>query len=200
MRTGNLLVGCVVVLALGAVASAATVWDEGVSGDLSGNQAAPTPILLSLGTNSVIGNLRITAAGDNQDWLAVTVPAGMGLNQYVHQVYTSTDTTGFTGFQAGPTFVGSPGAATSYAGYSHFGTAPTNTIGTDLLPPMQTAPSATGFSIPLAPGTYTFLIQQTGSATTSYAFDFNVIPEPASLGVLLLGGAMLMTGRRARFR
>ena len=209
MRLRNLFSAAVAILALVATTNATTVWDESVNGDLSGSQAAPTPILLSVGTNSVIGNLRITSAGDSQDWLAVTVPAGAQLTSFVHAAYTSTDAQGFTGFQTGSAFVGSPGVASSYNGYAHFGTGATNgslpatnTVGTDLFPimadnsPGGTSAGASGFTIPLGPGAYTFLIQQTGSATTSYQFNYNVVPEPASLGVLLLGGAALMARRR----
>src|SRR3974377_119904 len=51
------------------LARAGVVWDESVSGDLSGSQSSPTAIALSVGTNSIIGNLRTTASTDNQDWV-----------------------------------------------------------------------------------------------------------------------------------
>ena len=42
------------------------------------------------------------------------------------------------------------------------------------------APGATGFTPPLAAGTYTFLIQQGGFATTGYQFDMTVTPAVTS--------------------
>jgi hypothetical protein len=107
---------------------------------------------------------------------------------YVNSKYVSTDDQGFTGFQFGSSFSGDEFTAGSYAGYAHFGFAANNpdgnpvaasTVGVDLLPLMANpnfAPGATGFTPPLAAGTYTFLIQQGGSATTGYRFDMTVTP------------------------
>ena len=185
-----------------AVAPAlAATYNEGVSGDLSNNQASPTPLSLTLGSNSIIGNVN-GSGGDSQDWIALTVPTGLEMTSYVNAVYSSTDSQGFTGFQVGASFVGSAFTAGSYAGYAHFGTgatnsginggAPTTTVGVDLLPLManpSVAAGATGFTPPLGAGTYTFLIQQLG-ASTNYEFDINVsaVPEPATLGLLGFGG------------
>jgi hypothetical protein len=92
-------------------------------------------------------------------------------------------------------FVGSTVAEASYHGYTHFSS---GTVGTDRFPDMETAAGAQGFTAPLGPGTYTFLIQQTGTAATSYGFNFNVIPEPGSFA--LLAGAALLTFRRGHGR
>jgi PEP-CTERM motif len=184
----------------------AASYTESVSGDLSNNQAAPTPFTLDLGTNAVTGT---TQAGD-MDWIAITVPSGLQLSQDVLAAYSSTDLQGFTGFQVGSSFVGSPESqASAYAGYAHYGTnastgasTPGNLIGQDLFPIMDNpsdAIGATGFTPPLGPGTYTFLIQQTG-ALTNYTFDFNTtaVPEPASLGLLGLGGVGLLVAAYKR--
>jgi hypothetical protein len=120
----------------------------------------------------------------------------------VNAAYSSSDAQGFTGFQVGSTFPGSPFTAGSYAGYAHFGTGATNpstpvsTVGVDLLPLManpSVAAGATGFTAPLGPGNYTFLIQQLGGAT-SYEFDATVtaVPEPGSLCLMAVGGLLLV--------
>ena len=186
---------------------ATVVWNESVNGDLSNNQAAPTPITLSSGINSVIGT--VTGGTDTQDWIALTIPTGFQLNSDVLESYQSTDSQGFTGVQAGSSFVGSVNSAASYLGYSHFGTGatngslpPTNLVGVDLLALMGNnvtiSPGSHGFTPPLPSGTYTFLIQQLG-ATTAYQFDYGVtaVPEPTSMG-LLTGGAILALRRRNR--
>jgi hypothetical protein len=184
------------------------IWDESVSGDLSNNQAAPNAFTLASGTNSVIGMVGPSAT-DKQDWIALTIPAGFSLSSDILAAYSSTDPQGFTGVQAGASFVGDPEtSASSYLGYAHYGTgamngaAPlANLVGADLLPIMgntNDAQGAQGFTGPLPAGTYTFLIQQLGAATT-YQFDFVVtsVPEPASLCLLGFAG-LAMLRRRGR--
>ena len=176
------------VCALLTVAPAkATIYDEAVSGDLSNDKGAPTALTLTPGLNSVIGTVRGT---DHQDWVSFTIPTGFVMTSYVNSKYVSTDDQGFTGFQFGSSFSGDDFTPGSYAGYAHFGFAannpdtgpPSSTVGVDLLPLMANpsfAPGATGFTPPLAAGTYTFLIQQGGVATTGYQFDMTVSPAAA---------------------
>jgi len=189
-------------LLVASSAQATTLYNESVNPDLSNNQAAPTPLTLSLGTNSIIGSV---GTGDLQDWVALTVPAGDKLMSLVLASYQSTDAQGFMGVQAGSSFVGNPFTAGPYLGYVHFGTGatnngpPTNLVGADLLPLMGNttiAAGSHGFTPPLGSDTYTFLIQQLGSPT-AYRFDFNVaaVPEPATWGLLALGGALFAIAR-----
>jgi len=199
-------------LAVVSQAEAAVLWDESVSGDLTNNQAAPNAFTLSVGTNAVIGSLRTTASTDNQDWIALTVPAGLQLSALVLQSYTSADAQGFTGVQSGTNFVGSVNNPASYLGYAHFGTGAqngslpaTNLVGVDILPIMgdtNLAAGAQGFIPPLLNGTYTFLIQQTGPSQTAYEFDYVVtaVPEPSALLLVGLGvaAAFLITRERNR--
>ena len=185
----------------------ATDYNESISGDLSNNQAVPTPLTLTLGSNAIIGS--VNGGTDSQDWITFTIQPGFVMSSYVNAAYTSSDNQGFTGFQFGSAFAGSPGAAASYAGYAHFGTGatnpsiPTSTVGVDLLPLManpSVAQGASGFTPPLAAGTYTFLIQQLGSAT-NYEFDATVsaaVPEPASLWLFAVGSVGLLALRRRK--
>jgi hypothetical protein len=188
----------------------ATIYDEAVSGDLSNDPAAPTALTLMPGLNSVIGTVNGFDNGDGQDWVSFTIPTGFVMTSYVNAKYVSADEQGFTGFQFGSSFSGDPFMAISYAGYAHFGTGATNpdgtpplsTVGVDLLPLMADpsfAPGTTGFTPPLAAGTYTFLIQQGDPVTTGYQFDMNVrsVPEPgSSLCLLGMGGLAILALRR----
>ena len=199
---------------LAAAPAKATVYNEAVSGDLSNDPAAPTALTLTPGLNSISG----TVAGfpqfggtDPQDWVSFTIPTGFKMISYVNSKYVSTDDQGFTGFQFGPSFSGDPFVAGSYAGYAHFGTGANNpdgnpvsssTVGVNLLPLMADpsfAPGATGFTPPLAAGTYTFLIQQGDPATTGYKFSMTLrsVPEPgSSLCLLGMGGLAILALRR----
>lgn len=209
-RWGAKLVFLSSVAALACQSPATVLWDQSVDGSLSTNQSAPTPLTASLGINSVIGTVGQTSGvGNKQNWLALTIPAGLQLSSDVLESYVSTDQQGFTGFQDGSSFIGNPETTPSaYVGYTHFGTGatnganpPTNLVGVDLLPLMANpaiAAGATGFTPPLPSGTYTFFIQQLG-ATTNYQFDYGVtaVPEPTSIGLLAIGAVGLLKRRRA---
>ena len=197
---------------LAAAPAKATIYDEAVSGDLSNNQAAPTALTLTPGSNSVIGTVNGFAPGtDPQDGVSFTIPTGFVMTSYVNSKYVSTDDQGFTGFRFGSSFPVDEFTAGSYAGYAHFGFAATNpdgnpvpasTVGLDLLPLMADpsfAPGATGFTPPLGAGTYTFLIQQGDPVTTGYEFDITVrsVPDPgSSLCLLGIGGLATLALRR----
>jgi hypothetical protein len=162
----------------------AIIYNEAVSGELSKDPFTPTALTLTPGLNSLIG----TVVASSQDWVSFTIPAGFVMTSYVNSKYVSTDDQGFTGFQFGSSFLGDELTAGSYAGYAHFGFAANNpdgnpvaasTVGVDLLPLMANpnfAPGATGFTAPLAAGTYTFLIQQGPGGTIRYQFDMTVTP------------------------
>ena len=202
---------------LAAAPAIATIYSEAISGDLSNDKAAPTALTLMPGLNSVSG----TVAGfpqfggtDPQDWVSFTIPTGFVMISYVNAKYVSTDPQGFTGFQSGSSFSGDPFMAMSYAGYAHFGFAANNpddnptassTVGVNLLPLMADptfASGTTGFTPPLGPGTYTFLIQQGDPSTTGYRFNMIVrpvsVPESGSSLCLLGIGTLAIFALRRR--
>src|SRR5262249_12629561 len=107
----------------------------------------------------------------------------------------------------------------NYMGLAHFGTAatnvgvgnppgsPTSTVGLDLLPVMNSqglAVGASGFTSPLGPGTYTFLIGEQVVELDSfptYEFAVSVVPGPASIVLLGLGvvGILSLQSRTSRY-
>src|SRR5205809_3534152 len=61
--TKRILFSAAVCVLLAIAPAKATIYDEAISGDLSNNKAAPTPLTLTAGSNSVIG----TANGFGND-------------------------------------------------------------------------------------------------------------------------------------
>jgi len=176
-------------------ANGSVFWDESINGDLSNNQSAPTSFALQVGVNTLSGTAG-SNAGDNQDWLHLTIPSGFSLSAVTPTSFVSSDTTAFTGVQAGSSFVGDPETASPYLGYTHLSAA---VVGFNVLPSMGTGPGAIGFTPPLPAGDYVFLIQQLGNSL-SYSIDYTVIPEPGSQTVIgaLLGGLNFFLKVRAR--
>ncbi|MEO1007823.1 MAG: PEP-CTERM sorting domain-containing protein [Planctomycetota bacterium] len=184
--------------ALAAAAQAQIAWDESVSGDISGDPDAPTAITLGLGSNIITG--QVFASDDTRDFVTFTIPDGQALGELRLLEYfdiTSGDpgNRGFHAINAGATsFIPGPDTAAFFLGGDHLDPAP---AGTDLLPLLAAAPLAgTGFDTPLGPGTYSYVVQQTGPEVTGYSIDLVVIPAPATLAGL--GVAGLLVGRRRR--
>src|SRR5262245_32918106 len=92
---------CYIVTPVGA----SILYAGSVSGDLSNIRAVPSARTVVAGTNSIKGVVGLT---DSRDWIALTVPAGYALFSLILFNYVSSDSQGFIGVQAGPSFVGDP--------------------------------------------------------------------------------------------
>ena len=57
MKTERISLAVLAVVLPLASASGDVIWNEGTSGDLSGNPLAPTPVLLNVGTYSIVGTV-----------------------------------------------------------------------------------------------------------------------------------------------
>lgn len=180
-------------------ATGAVAWDEAVNGDLSDNGLTPSAVVLGAGTHALLGS---TQSGD-LDYISVKIPAGQQFTQFILHDYESTDFTAFIALQAGATFTAAPPIppVASLLGYSHFGPNASfgARVGDDMMYALGTAAGAIGFAAPLPAGDYTFWIQQTGSFT-EYAFDFVVVPEPASIVSALVAMALFISTVRQSYR
>jgi hypothetical protein len=183
-------------------ARAAIVWAENINGDLSSNPAAPTFVDLLPGSNIVNGV--VFTGSDTRDYITFTIAPGENLVSLRLLAYddlgTGTPNDGNRGFHAinlGTTsFIPDGTTISSFLGGNHLDP----TIGADLLANLATAPlGGTGFTVPLGPGTYTYLVQQTGPQQSAYSIEFNVTPEPSGL-LLVIAGFGALAGRRRRSR
>ena len=176
---------------------------ESSAGDLSNNRNSPTTLTLSVGDNVIDGN---HGAGD-LDYVAVTLPANVILEQIiVDPTTTFAGTRSFIGVAAGPTMPVDPAnpQVNLLLGYAHFDF---GSLGADILAEIGLGGGSQMFIPPLGAGavrTYTFWIQETGTTTAHYKFNFKTrstanVPELGTAGFLALAGALGWLGiRRAR--
>jgi hypothetical protein len=181
-------------------AAGATLWNESVQGDLSGDRLAPTDLgALVPGTSSILGS---TITGD-LDYFTFTVPAGAAFTEMRLAAYGASNPA-FIAIQMGAVFTEAPATVNpaNLLGYLHPG--PSH-VGSDVLDNMAASnlllPPAQGFSVPLGPGAYVFWVQQTSPTPSSYTWDVVVVPEPTAAALLGAGlGALALVRRRAAHR
>jgi hypothetical protein len=193
------------VLGGSVAAHAAVAWDEAGSGDLSDNGLSPTAVPLALGLNQVIGTMGNDGSGVDRDYFAITVPPGARLAsvKLLDNTFVSGGSS-FIALQSGPQVTvptSGAGATETLMGYTHYDN---SYVGFDLLPNLvfpQHGP------VPLASGTYSIWIQETGGPA-SYGLEFEIVPGPGAptasvptlpeWGLLLLG--LMMAGAHWRQR
>ena len=162
-------------IALALPVRAAVVHDEGVSGDLSTNPAAPTALAFAAGGNTVIGTTGNFGTLD-RDYITFTIAPGQVLTALNVLLFTP-DNIAFVAFNAGATsYVPSVATAANFLAGIHMDQ---SDQGTNAMTRFVST-SVTGNALPspqLGPGTYCFLIQQTNAILTSYSLEF-VIEQP----------------------
>jgi len=155
--------------ALAVPAGAAIVWDEGTNGDLSSNPAAPTPVVLLVGSNELLGTVNGNPL--DRDYITFTIPANQQLS-HLTLIALSPNNLAFASFNSGSTSF-APSAATnaSFLSGIHLDG---NDVGDDLMLYFDTR-NVTTNSLPLpmlGPGTYCWLIQQTSPIVQSWHVNF----------------------------
>lgn len=200
-RTAFVFAGLLTAAASGT-ALADITWDEFADGDLSGNPDAPTALSFGLGGNTIIGSM--AAPDDVRDYITFVIEPGHALVALLQHQYQDLDTggpgdVGFHAINEGDTsWIPDADTIGFFLGGDHMGP---ETPGTDLLPDLANANlGGTGFAVPLGPGTYTYLVQQTGVENTGYTLEFVVTPAPGGLALLGLAGAPVLRRRRDRCR
>ena len=184
----HLFIGGVFALAL-TLPAQALVWDEGIDGDLSDNNLAPTPLTLDVGVNLIAGTMgKPPSLPLDRDIFTFTLPAGFSLTS-IAVVSISPVHNSFYAIAAG-TSINTGNAAT------HLSNALIGGPG-EYLDDLAIAPQfgGTGLTSPVGPGTYTVWFQET-AAQRNYQMAYTVVPEPGTIFSLLGGAAMLRHVRR----
>lgn len=172
------------------MARGAVIFDEGISGDLSGTFGAPTPVVFSAGPNTVIGqvgNNGNTGAtnGQDADYFTFSVPAGASISSITIDLYT------FAPSDPGVSFMGTV-AASSFAGQA------AGNVDNFVLFNAGSGNVISGLGGSLGAGDHSFWIQETSPNTVNYQVTFTQVPEPAvgTLGGLVVGALSLRRRRR----
>lgn len=176
-------------LILAGGAHAATVYDESINPDFTGDRTLPTPVTFQFGPNDIFGVTGSTGGVVDRDYFTFVIPSGFNLSAII--VLNSSLTAGgaaFFGLQSGPQVTVDPAAPTAgpLLGYRHIAPADINT---DILPAMGIALGAGGFVPPLPAGQYSGWLQDSNVAPSVYGLRFNVtaVPEPGTIMLTLMG-------------
>ena len=192
-------------IAAAGPAHAADVYLESISGDLSNSGLTPTSLVFAVGDNRVFGSTgRGTDGVVDRDYFTFTLLSDtqlIGLEVLPGTTSIGPATVSFLGLQAGSQVTVNPAlpTATELLGWRHYGP---NDIGSNILPQVGTGAGAQGFAGPLGPGTYSVWLQETGTGSANYGFNFLVasVPEPASWAMMLVGFGALGAALRSRRR
>jgi hypothetical protein len=196
LRAFATLIVSAVLLSGNTTLQADVVWDEGVSGDLATLPGSPTPLIFANGLNTVIASVSEPGA-DLRDYMTFTIGPNQVLTAIILDAFSPAGAS-FHAINAGSTgFIPGDDPSGNFLGLELvFDT----DVGMDLLPGLAAgAFGSTGFTVPLGPGTYTYLFQElTQGQSRSYQLSFNVVPEPSSTALLILAGLAGTTRFRRR--
>ena len=167
-------------------------YEESVSGDLSGNGAAPTSLDFSTGLNTVTGTMGSINGATDADIFTFTVAPGQEITSLDVVTYTpsiSPGTGSFLAIAAGSS-IATSSAATHLSNKLISGTG--EILGTLATTKQFTtgfgSPSGpSGLTSPIGPGTYTLWFQEAGKASVDYTIGFTLVPEPSTIALVGLG-------------
>jgi hypothetical protein len=196
--------GILIFATAASTVTAATIYNETVSGDLSNSGLTPTVIAVGVGSNQILGTTGAGATGLDRDYFTISVPSGAVLTGITELPgTTSGGAVSFIGLEAGSqiTLPTNAATATELLGWWHYSPADINT---NILSKMAIPSNgSSGFTAPLGAGDYAFWIQDFNQGAFNYGFDLNVAasasqtPEP-SASALMLSGLLLIMGLSRR--
>lgn len=181
----------------------ASVWDEGLAGDLSPGAGVSAPavfgnatqLTFDLGANTVRG----TMGGDpgdgiplDRDIFTVSIPVGQQINSIYVGVFTPSGSS-FWAISSGNTI-----SLTSSA--THLANILIKSTG-EILPTLAAGSynGGTGLTSPIPAGTYTVWFQELSNVVSyEMTYTVGVVPEPSTWALLALSGATLFVSPRFR--
>lgn len=220
MRLHTRLLAMAFCATVSAPTIAATVWDEGVQGDLSGDGLNTSFISLAVGSNTIRGTTGAPFIGledgvpvfgpVDRDYFTITIGAGQQLDSLtITNRNSPAGNDSFLGVEFGPSVTESPDAVipSKLTGYIVYGDLQFNRVtrtGSNLLTQIfDLKNNQTGLG-PLGPGTYSFWNQDTiNGVLIGYEFDFRVsqaAPVPVPAAWLLMSGGIGILGTMKRRR
>ncbi|MCA9277037.1 MAG: PEP-CTERM sorting domain-containing protein [Phycisphaerales bacterium] len=182
-RTRLSVITTIAALSSTAGVASASIYDEGVDGDLASVALGPTMFDVGVGNNSVFGTIGDT---DFEDFIGFTIDAGEQLTAITLTSFVVANGNTSTGFrlytdQGSGWFQASAGSMTPAS------------VGTNFLDVWDL--SDVGGSSPLGPGSYGVVLAEFTPGQT-YSFDITVTPAPGSLALLGLSGLAITRRRR----
>ncbi len=167
-------------------ATAVTIHDESSDGDLSGALGSPTALSFSTGANTIIGSVGANGGtgatnGSDADYFSIVIPTGATLDSITIDGYSLTSPTNgsFFGTVAAAAFTGQ--GFGDIDAFTIFNAGSGDVIG--------------ALGGPFGAGNQSFWLQETAPTIASYTITFNLVPEPAFAGLLLVA---LVAGSRRR--
>lgn len=166
-------------------------YSESVSGDLSNNNLAPTPLIFGLGVNTITGRMGRPDGGEiDPDYFTFTLQPGWSLISIALETVDVIDNS-FYAIASGTTIsdtnsathlsnvlMGQPGEyLDDLTAGAYFG--------------------GIGLPFPVGPGTYTVWFQE-AAVERNYRMSYTVVPEPTAAVAVLGGVGLLLTLRRRR--
>ena len=199
--TGSVITGFVCWFVSCSAISAAVIYHESTSGDLSGAYTAPSVLTVTHGQNTIVGTVGNNgntgghpdfAPNNDADYFTFTIAPGQTVNSIRVSAYSATNSAGngsFFGYKAG---------VSAFAGQS-FGDIDGYALFSDTRDDLFANPPNTGMNVSsLSSGTYAFWVEEMNDTVISYSLTFNIVPEPSSALLVGLGLLFPMLIRRRR--
>jgi len=174
--------------------AAASVYNESIDGELSGDRFNPTLVSVEAGLNAVTMQVVDSGfPGGDRDYFSISIGAGQSIDSIVvtdaFNPNGGFDSVAFVGLAFGNFFDFDPDTFNG-PGLAGFVLTDMSVVGTESIGALS------GGLATLGAGDYSFWVQQTGQDLTELTLAINVVPSSGAMGILALGGLAAVRRRR----